>query len=41
MQSPLRLAHPGTYLGWEYCAMTPDFEPRHKTKKRKIYVKLT
>ena len=36
MLSPLRhaqIAHPGTYLGWEYSAMPPDLGPRHKAKK--------
>ena len=37
---PLRHAHPGTYLGWWYFAMPPDFGPRHKEKKCKIYVKI-
>ena len=41
MRWPLRHAHPETNLGWEYCAMPPDFEPRHKAKKCKIYVKIT
>ena len=39
MLRPLRHAHPGAYLGSEYCAM-PPFGPRHKAKKCKIYDKI-
>ena len=37
---PLRHAHPGTYLGWEYCSLPPHFGSRHKAKKCKICVKV-
>ena len=39
MLQPLRHAHPGTYLGWKYFAMPPDFGPRHQAKRAKYTLK--